>query len=361
MRPYFLLPLSSIATASVLYATHYSGTVFTLSLDESPTGYNLSIAHSGTLCGKYPSWLTYDATSNLIFCSDEDGGNTNNGSLSALAIADDGSLSEQAKTTAPGSGVHNVVYEGDQGERYLAVFRYKLAQPGPKPQQDAPHPHEVILDPTGSFILVPDLGADQVRVYAIDKPTGHLNACPAINVTAGDGPRHGVFDRSPTGLTTLYINTELGGHVASYAVSYPTTGGCPSFRQRQKLVAYPDGTMPEGASLAEIRLAGDEVYVSVRSDQGFAPNDSMVTLDRTANGTLAMRESTSSYGTVPRTFALNAAGDLVAIANQASSTLAVVKRDVATGALGEEVAHLQVGEPGPVGTLTGLSSVIWLE
>ncbi|RDH27539.1 Lactonase, 7-bladed beta-propeller-domain-containing protein [Aspergillus welwitschiae] len=352
MWSYLLLPLSSIATASLLYVTHYSGTVFTLSLDVSSTGYDLSIVHSQPLCGTYPSWLTFDVASNLIFCSDETGDATNNGSLSALAIADDGSLLEQAKTATPGSGVHNVVYEGDQGERYLAVahyggsavstfrlplqsddpplqvFRYQLSQPGPKSQQDAPHPH-------------------QVRVYAIDKPTGHLHACPAIHVTAGDGPRHGVFERSQTGLTTLYIDTELGGHIISYAVSYLAAGGCPSFRQRQKLVAYPDGTMPEGATPAEIRLAGDELYVSVRSDQGFAPNDSMVTLDRTVNGTLAVRESTSSYGTVPRTFA--------------SSTVAVVKRDVATGALGEEVAHLQVGEPGPVGTMTGLSSVIWVE
>ncbi len=71
----------------------------------------------------------------------------------------------------------------------LQVFRYQMPQPGTKLEQ-------VILDPTGDFILVPDLGADQVRVYAIDQHSGRLNACPNLNYTAGSAPRHGPFWKS---------------------------------------------------------------------------------------------------------------------------------------------------------------------
>lgn len=87
-----------------------------------------------------------------------------------------------------------------------------------------------------------------------------------------------------------------------------------------------------------------------------------MTLDRApSDGTVSVRGRSPAFGKVPRTLAVNRAGDLVAIGNQASATVAVVKRDVETGDLGEQVAILQVGEPGTVGTAEGLSSVIWMD
>ena len=73
------------------------------------------------------------------------------------------------------------------------VFRYQIPHPSTKPQQDTAHPHQVILDPIGACILVSDLGADQVRVYAINQHSRRLNACPNLNYTAGSRPRHGLF------------------------------------------------------------------------------------------------------------------------------------------------------------------------
>ena len=88
----------------------------------------------------------------------------------------------------------------------------------------------------------------------------------------------------------------------------------------------------------------------------------MVTLDHSPrSGLMTLRNTTPAYGKVPRTFAINRAGDLVAIGNQASATVVIVRRDRETGNLGEQVAILQVGEPGKVGTAEGLSSVIWDE
>lgn len=87
----------------------------------------------------------------------------------------------------------------------------------------------------------------------------------------------------------------------------------------------------------------------------------MSTLGRSCNGTVTYRDLTSSHGTVPRTFEINKAGDLVAIGNQASSNVAIVKRDPQSGKLGDQVANVQVGQPGKVGTAEGLSSLIWGE
>lgn len=257
-----------------------------------------------------------------------------------------------------------------------------MTRPGAVAQQDSPHPHSVFLDPTGSFIVSPDLGADLLRIYSISS-SGKLGSCPPVNVTFGSGPRHGLFwtdetnnnssdsNGAPThqremaavGKTMMYLVNEIGGTMMVFDVAYARSG-CLDLQRTQTLVPYPDakGKMPEGATPSEIRLVGDKFYVSVRSDQGFAPNDSMVTLQRSPkNGAVMVSEKSEAWGKVPRTFAVNRAGDLVAIGNQASANVAIVRRDRETGELGEKVAVLQVGEPGKVGSAEGLSSVIWEE
>lgn len=242
-----------------------------------------------------------------------------------------------------------------------------MSQPGIKTQQDSPHPHQVILDPTGDFILVPDLGADQVRVYAINQHSGHLNVCPSLNYTAGSGPRHGLFwksnrsDSRNAPVTMLYTVSELSGHFNAFVVSY-LSSGCLAFKETQSFVPYPGGQLPAAGAPAELRMAGDSLYASIRFDQGFAPNDSMSTMVRSSNGTVSFSQITSAYGTIPRTFVINKKGTLVAIGDQASSNVAIVKRDPRSGALGNLVANLQVGQPGQASnSSSGLSSIIWEE
>lgn len=40
----------------------------------------------------------------------------------------------------------------------------------PDPQNSA-RPHEALLDPTGKYIVLPDLGADRLRVLGLDEET----------------------------------------------------------------------------------------------------------------------------------------------------------------------------------------------
>jgi 6-phosphogluconolactonase (cycloisomerase 2 family) len=109
-------------------------------------------------------------------------------------------------------------------------------------------------------------------------------------------------------------------------------------------------------------MAETSLYASVRFDQGFPPNDSLVTLAQSPNGTAKLGQITSSYGTVPRTFVINKKGTLVAVGDQASSNVAIVRRNPQSGKLGDLVASLRVGEPGQAtNSSTGLSSIIWEE
>lgn len=246
-----------------------------------------------------------------------------------------------------------------------------MERKGPTAQQAASHPHEVYTDPTGGFLMSNDLGADLVRIWSIDGSSGKLKACPSTNVTLGSGPRHSVFwtdgkDKASAGgktgesvgKTMMYMVNEIGGTMMAFNVTYARSG-CLSLEKTQTLVPYPKGKMPEGATPSGIQIVGNTIYVSIRSDQGFKPADSMVVLDRSCNGSVKVRDSSSSHGTVPRTFAINKAGNLVAIGNQASATVSIVRRDQKTGALGDQVAILQVGKSGKVGSAEGLSSVIW--
>ncbi|KAJ5590016.1 hypothetical protein N7450_003988 [Penicillium hetheringtonii] len=414
LLPLLSLPLTITATPtpqpkpSRLWATHYNGNVYSLTLSNT----NLSITHTQKTCGKMPSWLTYDSESHIVYCSDEDGTSdpSTHGSLTAYRPGKDGKLHELSSVKTIGGGVDSVIY-GVGKEKFIAIahyegsavstfklplkqnshanqeFHFNMTHPGAVSQQDSPHPHSVFLDPTGSFIVSPDLGADLLRIYSIDS-TGDLTSCPPVNVTFGSGPRHGLFwtdgtdehsssssstddaskpthqrEMAAVGKTMMYLVNEIGGTMMVFDVSYARSG-CLNLERKQTIIPYPNNPrkMPEGSTPSEIRLIGDKFYVSVRSDQGFEPNDSMVTISRNAkDGRVSVDGKSEAWGKVPRTYAVNRAGDLVAIGNQASANVAIVKRDRVSGELGEKVAVLQVGEPGKVGSAEGLSSVIWEE
>ncbi|KAJ5179851.1 hypothetical protein N7492_003061 [Penicillium capsulatum] len=404
MRLAALLASTPLVAAVNLWATHYNGHVYTLALENE----KLRIAHTQKTCGAMPSWLTFDSEARVLYCTDEDGTPepSTHGSLTAYHVGREGKLVEFATAETVGGGVNSVIYEGAKGQKFIAIAHYggsaistfalplrphakalqtfhlEMKHKGAVAQQDAPHPHEVFLDPTGSFIVSPDLGADLLRIYSIDDSNGKLHDCPSVNVTLGSGPRHGVFwtdgtnsddkarpDSKPTharkmaavGKTMMYLVNEIGGTMMSFDVSYGRSG-CLNLEKQQTLVPYPHNKMPKGGTPSGIEMIGDAFYVSIRSDQGFAPNDSMVVLDRAPkDGAVSLRKASNSYGKVPRTFVTNRKGDLVAIGNQASATVAIVRRDRKTGDLGEEIAVLQVGEPGKVGSAEGLSSIIWDE
>lgn len=241
-----------------------------------------------------------------------------------------------------------------------------MSGPGPVPsRQDKPHPHSVFSDPTGKFIIAPDLGADLLRVFLVDATTGGLTACPAAATGPGDGPRHGVFWLSPSGTTKLFIVNELGNSVSVWDVTNPTSiGGCLSLTKIQALSAYPQGqTAPIGSKSAEIHVAGNFLYVSNRNDQTFGSQQdsaAMFAIDP-VTGNITFVELTNTFTYFPRTFAINKAGDMVAFGGQTSSTVAVVRRDTNTGKLGQLIAQLQVGTLGTVNQENGLSAVVWNE
>ena len=122
-----------------------------------------------------------------------------------------------------------------------------------------------------------------------------------------------------------------------------------------------NATAVRGTKVGEVKVKGNFVYITNRNDKKFNGNDSLTQYTISPNGSLTWTANTSSYGTYPRTFDINKAGDFVAIGDQTTSNVAIVPRDPKTGKLGERVADLRIGAAGIPENEDGLSAVVWAE
>ncbi|KAI1335828.1 putative isomerase YbhE [Xylariaceae sp. FL0016] len=371
------------ASDALLYVSSYAGTITTLKLSlpdgdaaAAATLESISISEGG--CGVNPSWLTLDYSKNLLFCTDE-GLNEKTGSLASLSINPNGSLTSLAKLEVilgpvslaqygtDGDGLAAAHYSGSsvsavavtpEGDLQLVQNEtYVLDQPGPDPsRQEAPHPHEALLDPTGAFILVPDLGADLVRVYQADASDLALTPVAPLVAAPGSGPRHGVF-KVVGDKTWFYLVSELANTITGYEVTYHANKTL-SFLESFVIPTHDDDRkLPEGSAVAEIWLTPDEQFLVISSRwegsiniTNFDPsNSTMIASDPLINysinqqdGTLTKIQEFPAGGSGPRQFSMNADGSLVAVGLQADGRVVVISRDVETGMLKDIIAHANI-------------------
>ena len=90
-------------------------------------------------------------------------------------------------------------------------------QPGPhRVEQVSSHPHHVVFDPAGRFVIVPDKGLDRVLIFHFDPATGKLTPTMqgAVVARAGCGPRHAAFHPR---LPIAWVLNELASTIATYS------------------------------------------------------------------------------------------------------------------------------------------------
>lgn len=79
----------------------------------------------------------------------------------------------------------------------------------------------MIIDPTGKYIVTPDLGGDVCRVWSFDKKNiAPIAEAGTLKAPAGAGPRHGFFRTMKNGNTFFFFNGELDQKIYSYRVKY---------------------------------------------------------------------------------------------------------------------------------------------
>ncbi|KAI1876841.1 uncharacterized protein JN550_000913 [Neoarthrinium moseri] len=374
------LQLVTPSSATLLYVSSYAGTITTLNLTV-PSGDTSSASidtiSTSTRCASSPSWLTLDYPKSLLYCTNE--GFTTPGSISSFKTNNDGSLVQldqldvilgPVSAVVFGEGGHGLAlahYSGSSFSTFstadpsaLAPLQnqtYTLSQPGPNAtRQDAPHPHQALLDPTGQYILVPDLGADLVRVFRVDKGGVTWTAVDPLVAAPGSGPRHAAFLRTESH-TLMYLISELANTITGYEVLYNSNSTL-GFTKLFVTSTHGEGkSVPDGTSAAEITLTPDEKFlvVSSRGENSFTiPNfdssnsteivsDALISfsVDHTS-GNLTHVQSYPSGGRFPRQFSVNKAGNLVAVGLQSDSRVVIIERDVKTGVLKRFLANTTV-------------------
>lgn len=124
-------------------------------------------------------------------------------------------------------GVFNLGEDGTLlGTGPIQTIHPTIEETGPVvTRQDRSYSHHVIIDPTNTYVLIPDLGGDRIRVFTYDADTiAPLVEIEPLRTDAGVGPRHGAFRVTEAGETFIFFNGELSQNVYSYKVTYGDLG-----------------------------------------------------------------------------------------------------------------------------------------
>src|ERR1700674_4032166 len=223
------------------------------------------------------------------------------GSVAVLPIAPDGSLQDQQQLLAlPG-------------------------EPGPhKTEQPSSHPHDVVFDPSGRFVLVPDKGLDRVFVFRFDAANGRLSPAESDSVQTrpGAGPRHLAFHPK---LPIVWVLNELDSTVTTCRWNAERGALAPI----QVVTTLPtDFTGYSTTSEIAVTPDGRFVYCSNRG------HDSVTAYAADANdGSLTAIGWQPTQGRVPRFIGLDPAGRFLHAANAQGDTIVTFRVDAGSGLL----------------------------
>ena len=204
-----------------------------------------------------------------------------------------------------------------------------------KERQEGPHAHAAVFSPDNRFVIVADLGLDQLLVYRFDEAHGTLGSDPQIvRSVPGAGPRHLVFDAAGR---HLYVINEMQSTVVTYG--YDARNG--TLSEVQIISALPTG-FPRTSEAAEIEMysSGKFIFASNRGDDSIA-----VFAVNPKDGTLTPVEIDSTGGKTPRNFVLDPTGAWLLAANQESNDIVVFRVDSSTGHLTRSGPELHVPSP----------------
>jgi len=279
------------------------GSVSAYSFD-AQTG-KLIYLNSSSSGGDGPCYVSVDEAKRLVFS-----GNYGGGSLAAIPVNKDGSLSQDIQAILhQGSSIHK--------------------------NQNRPHVHATVLSPDDQYLFVPDLGTDKINIYEVDA-TASKPLSPAepafVKVEDGSGPRHFTFH--PNG-KYAYLIQELMGIITAF--SYDNG----NLEVIQSVEVIPPGyTGNPGAADIHISPDGKFLYGSLRGDI-----NQLVVYAVGSGGGLTYVGRHSTLGEHPRNFAIDPSGNYLLVGNSRSNEIVIFKRDQKTGLLTPTNKRISLGVP----------------
>jgi 6-phosphogluconolactonase len=258
--------------------------------------------------GEDPCYVSLSSDGHNLFVA-----NYSSGSLSALAVQADGSLSGTVETlTHLGHG------------------------PNPVRQKSA-HVHMVFPAPDHNFLFATDLGEDRVYAYRCELGNQafplHPAEPPFTSVTAGAGPRHMAF--GPDG-RFVYLIEEMGEAIVVFKRDGARLNSIQTVRLADK--EWPGDT---GAAALHLSPDGKFLYASNRANA----NELVIYSVDPQAGTLMPVGHQSSLGVKPRDFCIDPTGKFLVAANQDSDNVVIFKRDLEAGTLTPTGKPVEVGSP----------------
>ncbi|MDG9925656.1 MULTISPECIES: lactonase family protein [unclassified Pseudomonas] len=236
----------------------------------------------------------------------------------------------------PGGSLAVLPVSADGLGRVTQLLAEPFERPGAQ-RQASSHIHCVVVAPGGRQVFACDLGADRLYHYHYRAEDGAPLA-PVnpryLQLPEGSGPRHLLFDASGR---HAYLTLELSNQVA--LLDYQND------RLSLRTLYDLDPTLqpPADRRLGALHLSADGrfLYVSRRG----AENQLVVYAVDPSDGTLEELQRRDSGGVEPREFALAPDGRFLLVANQRSDNLLVIRRDPASGLLGDTLQELNVPSP----------------
>ena len=286
-----------------------------------------------------PSFLCADPSRGLVFAAHGDSEivssyrvDPETGAITALGQAASGGRNGVRLVLHPSgrfvfvanyaTGAVTTVPVAPDGSLSDATSRLELTgEHGPHREQEASHPHDVVMDPTGRYLVVVDKGLDAVFVARPDPETGELTIVGDARLRAGSGPRHVAFH--PV-LPRAYVVSELDSCLTSLDWD-PASG---RLAPRHVVPALPSDFFAKSTA-AEVVVGptGGFAYVSHRGADCIA----RIALDETGEPTVL--DWTPSGGPVPRYMTFSPHGERLVVANEQGDTIVEFAVEAGSGAL----------------------------
>lgn len=204
---------------------------------------------------------------------------------------------------------------------------------GPMPQQDGPHAHELVFNPSNSFAVIPDLGTDSWMQYNFDPNSGELHPFsePFVKSSAGSGPRHIAYHPK---LPYAYGVSEIASTVTVFHIGQNTP-----LVPVQTISTLPS-PVPSAAAELQFSPDGKVLYVSNRLI-GLNGTIVIFNIDQ-SSGRLINIGYTDTNGIYPRFFTLSkdSTGKFFIVANQLSNNIRVFERNIVSGLIGRLVGFV---------------------
>ena len=234
--------------------------------------------------GTNPVHLTLDPTGKWLFVA-----NLQTGGVSVIPVKEDGSLGHIKELK---------FISGNGGPGYIS------------------HPHQVKLDGSGRWLLVPSQGRLQgigkITVFEVDSKEGDLREHFVVKARTGAEPRHCVFH--PNNRFCYVLNEK-----DSTAALYYFDEGKGTLEGKQILMTIPEDYTGDGwASAIDIDPAGRFLYVSNRKHDSVT----VFTLDQ-ENGHMSWLQNIATEGVQPRFITVSPDGSQLLAANELSDTIRI--------------------------------------